>query len=138
MDTQPHQSPLILLVEPDDETRPPLVHNLRYWSYAVIVALDEADASNRVRDRGGQLDLILLNQFRLSLDETFEMGRRIRQMSALPHRPAIVVMAECYGADMEGQNIEMGEREYVTYLEDGEQLMRLLNRLFLEREKLSV
>lgn len=138
MDTQPHQLPLILLVEQDDETRTPLVHNLRCWSYAVIVALDEADASHRVRDRGGQLDLILLNQFRISLSETLEMGRRIRQMSALPHRPPIVVMAERYGADMEGQNIQMGEHEYVTYLEDGEQLMHLLNRLCLNPEPPSV
>jgi hypothetical protein len=31
---------------------------------------------------------------------------------------------------MEGKNVKVGESEYVTYLEDGEQLMHLLHRLY--------
>jgi hypothetical protein len=38
-------------------------------------------------------------------------------------------MAERYGEDMEGKDVKVGESEYVTYLEDGEQLMNLLQHL---------
>jgi hypothetical protein len=38
-------------------------------------------------------------------------------------------MAERYGEDMEGKDINVGESDYVTYLEDGEQLLNLLQRL---------
>jgi hypothetical protein len=38
-------------------------------------------------------------------------------------------MAEQYGADMEGKDVQVDETEYVTFLEDGEQLMNLLHRL---------
>ncbi|MBD1862316.1 response regulator transcription factor [Trichocoleus desertorum] len=33
-------SPIILVVEPDDETRPLLKHNLKHQGYRVIIALD--------------------------------------------------------------------------------------------------
>jgi hypothetical protein len=57
------------------------------------------------------------------------MGRRICQGSELSSSTPIVVMAEHYGEDMEGKDVKVGESEYVTYLEDGEQLMNLLHRL---------
>ena len=57
------------------------------------------------------------------------LGRRIRQGAQLPSNTPIVVMAERYGEDMEGKDIKVGESDYVTYLEDGEQLMNLLQRL---------
>ncbi len=31
--------------------------------------------------------------------------------------------------DLEGQNIQMGENEYVTYLKDGQQLKNILQQL---------
>jgi hypothetical protein len=57
------------------------------------------------------------------------MGRRICQGAQLPSSTPIVVMAERYGEDMEGKDVKVGQSEYVTYLEDGEQLMNLLHRL---------
>jgi hypothetical protein len=38
-------------------------------------------------------------------------------------------MAERFGLDMEGLDVLVSESEYVTYLEDGQQLMNLLHRL---------
>lgn len=44
-------------------------------------------------------------------------------------RAPIIILAERYGPDLEGQDIQVGDNEYVSYLEDGEQLKLLLQRL---------
>jgi len=121
--------PTILMIELDDDTRPLLKQNLYNWGYRVIMALEEEDAIAIARGVRDHPDLILLNQVKLPIDEFVKMGRRIRQGTELPSSTPIVVMAERYGEDMEGKDIKVGESEYVTYLEDGEQLMNLLHRL---------
>ncbi|MBW4487182.1 MAG: hypothetical protein KME12_05275 [Trichocoleus desertorum ATA4-8-CV12] len=121
---------MILVVEPDDETRPLLKHNLKRQGYHVIIALDEEDAIERMMGRFHCPDLILLNQYgRQSIEETVEMGQRICKTSGLPKNTLIVVLAEQYGADLEGKDVQVGDREYVTYPEDGQQLMNLLQKL---------
>jgi len=50
-------------------------------------------------------------------------------LTAAPERTPIIVMAEQYGADMEGKDVQVDDTKYVTYLEDGQQLMNLLHRL---------
>jgi DNA-binding response OmpR family regulator len=121
--------PTILMIELDDDTRPLLKQNLYNWGYGVLVALEEEDAIAMARGGRDHPDLILLNQVKLPIDEFINMGRRIREGAELLSSTPIVVMAEQYGEDMEGKNIKVGENEYVTYLEDGEQLMNLLYRL---------
>ncbi|MBD1804963.1 hypothetical protein H6F98_05795 [Microcoleus sp. FACHB-SPT15] len=121
--------PTILMIELDDDTRPLLKQNLYNWGYRVLMALEEEDAIAIARGVRDHPDLILLNQIKLPIDEFVNMGRRIRQGAELPSNTPIVVMAERYGEDMEGKDIKVGESEYVTYLEDGEQLMNLLHRL---------
>ncbi|BAZ22724.1 transcriptional regulatory protein AfsQ1 [Kalymmatonema gypsitolerans NIES-4073] len=121
--------PTILMIELDDDTRPLLKLNLSNWGYRVISALQEEDAIALARGVRDRPDLILLNQVDLPMDEVINMGRRICQGSELSSSTPIVVMAEHYGEDMEGKNVKVGESEYVTYLEDGEQLMNLLHRL---------
>ncbi len=121
--------PTILMIELDDDTRPILKQNLYNWGYRVLVALEEEDAIALARGVSDRPKLILLNQVKLTIDEFINMGRRIRQGSELPSSTPIVVMAERYGEDMEGKDVKVGESEYVTYLEDGEQLMNLLHRL---------
>jgi DNA-binding response OmpR family regulator len=122
--------PALLVVESDDAVRSTLVQNLRRWGYRVIVSLDIKDASERVREGALKVDVILINQVGLSLDELIISGRAIRQQSAGSSTDAfIVLLAEEYGVDLEGQDVQVGDREYITYLEDGEQLMNLLHRL---------
>jgi DNA-binding response OmpR family regulator len=121
--------PTILMIELDDDTRPLLKQNLYNWGYGVLVALEEKDAIAMARGGRDHPDLILLNQVKLPIDEFINMGRRIREGAELLSSTPIVVMAERYGEDMEGKDIKVGENEYVTYLEDGEQLMNLLYRL---------
>jgi len=121
--------PTILIIELDDDTRPLLKHNLRSKGYRVIEALEEEDAIALARGERDRPDLILLNQVKLSIDEFLNMGRRIRQGAELPSSTPVVVTAERYGADMEGKDVKVGESDYVTYLEDAQQLMNLLHRL---------
>jgi DNA-binding response OmpR family regulator len=121
--------PTILLVEEDDEVRPLLSQNLRNQGYHVVVALNEADAIERTKGGSFCPDLILLNQVGRSIQEYIVMGQRICQSAGIGNQTPIIVMAEQYGADMEGKDVQVDETEYVTFLEDGEQLMALLHRL---------
>lgn len=129
MTQEQNTPPTILLIEEDDDTRPLLRHNLKSQGYRPIVALDEEDALQRMDGRHDDPDLILINQFDRLIEEVLNMGRRIRQDRGLPSCTPIVVIAERYGEDMEGQDVQVGESEYVTYLEDAQQLMNLLQRL---------
>ena len=122
-------APTILVVEPDDDVRPLLRNNLHRQGYRAIMTLDEEDAIARARGDSDRPDLILINQYRQPLDKAIHIGRRIRQDAGLPSDTPIVIMAERYGEDMEGKDIKVGESDYVTYLEDGEQLINLLQRL---------
>ena len=122
-------APTILVVEPDDDVRPLLRNNLHRQGYRAIMTLDEEDAIARARGDSDRPDLILINQYRQPLDKVIHIGRRIRQDAGLPSDTPIVIMAERYGEDMEGKDIKVGESDYVTYLEDGEQLINLLQRL---------
>ncbi|MBD2468885.1 hypothetical protein [Nostoc sp. FACHB-145] len=129
MNQLPTTSPCIFVVEPDDDVRPVLKHNLQNWGYEVIMALDEEDAIQRIQGGRDRFDLILLNQTGKSIDELIVFGQQIRQSTQLDSRTPIIIMAEKYGEDLEGQNIQMGENEYVTYLEDGQQLKNILQQL---------
>jgi CheY-like chemotaxis protein len=121
--------PTILLVEEDDEVRPVLSQNLRNQGYHVVVALNEADAIERTKGGSFCPDLILLNQVGRSIQEYAVMGQRICKSTGIGNHTPIIVMAERYGADMEGKDVQVDDTEYVTYLEDGQQLMNLLHRL---------
>ena len=129
MSEKRNTEPTILVVEPDNDVRPLLRTNLHRQGYRAIMTLDEEDAIARARGDGDRPDLILINQYRQPLDKAIHIGRRIRQDAGLPSDTPIVIMAERYGEDMEGKDIKVGESDYVTYLEDGEQLINLLQRL---------
>jgi DNA-binding response OmpR family regulator len=129
MSEKRNTEPTILVVEPDDDVRPLLRNNLHRQGYRAIMTLDEEDAIARARGDSDRPDLILINQYRLPLDKVIHIGRRIRQDAGLPSTTPIVIMAERYGEDMEGKDVKVGESDYVTYLEDGEQLINLLQRL---------
>ena len=129
MSNKQNAPPTILLLEQDDQTRPLLMYNLRSQGFRAIVVLEEEDAIKRMTGKNVYPDVMRLNQVKLSIDEFINMGRRIRRAAGFPCRTPIVVMAERFGADMEGLDVLVGESEYVTYPEDGQQLMNLLHRL---------
>ena len=122
-------SPRIFDLEPDDDVRPLLKQNLQRWGYHVTLATDEADALQRVEGGRDRFDLILLNQYNQSIEQCITLGQQIRQHTVLDSRAPILILAERYGPDLEGQDIQVGGNEYVSYLEDGQQLQLMLQRL---------
>jgi CheY-like chemotaxis protein len=124
-------SKIILLLEPDDDVRPLLKESLELHGYHVVLAWDMADASERVQTV--RPNLILLNQNKQSIEAVMNIGQQIRQnVASIEEMTAeipIVVIAEQYGAEQEGTDVQLGENEYITYLEDGQQLINLLQRL---------
>lgn len=122
-------APCVFVFEPDDDVRPVLKHNLQHWGYVVIMAIDTEDVMQRIEGGQERFDLILLNQDSQLIDELMAIGRQIRQSANQESHTPILIMAEQYGTDLEGQDIQVGDNEYVTYLEDGEQLKSILQRL---------
>ena len=122
----------IFLVEEDDETRRPLVLNLRADGYHVIVALDEEDALERVGGGHMPADMVLVNLVGKSTEEALDIGRRVRAHAKYDGHTPLVVMAERYGEDLEGTDVNAGGNDWITYPEDAEQLRRLIDRLIEE------
>ena len=117
----------LLLVEEDDDTRPILKRNLERDGYRVLLALDEEDAHERVRGGRVDADLILVNLVGAQPDEALHAGRRIRQDAELD--VPLVIMAEKYGEELEGRDVNAGGNDWITYLEEHEQLRNLLAKL---------
>ncbi|HEX8494576.1 MAG TPA: hypothetical protein VF658_17150 [Pyrinomonadaceae bacterium] len=125
---QPHKA-TIFLIEEDDETRPLLKYNLQRDGYRVIVALDEEDALERINGGNLPADLVLINLVGKSPEEALHIGRRIRQHARYDGHTPLVVMAEKYGKDLEGTDVNVSGNDWITYPEDHEQLENLLARL---------
>ncbi len=127
---QPSQtSRWIFVFEPDNDARAALKDNLRTWGYAVVMALDQADAIERVQQSPQCFDLILLNQCDISIADCLALGNQIRQAANFDSHIPILILAEQYGEEQEGQDVQLGDHEYLSYLQDGEQLKRILQRL---------
>jgi hypothetical protein len=92
------------------------------------MALNEVDAIQLTQGGFERFDLILLSQVGHSIDYLMAIGQQICQSNP-NHCAPIVILAERYGLDLEGQNIQVGEGKYVVYLEDGQQLKNLLYTL---------
>lgn len=129
MNTEQPNQPTIFLVEEDDDTRPILKSNLQRYGYRIILALDEEDAIERVRDGQTQADLILVNLVGKSVEEVLGIGRRIREHARYDGHTPLVVMAEKYGKDLEGTDVNPVGNDWITYLEEHDQLKNLLARL---------
>ena len=119
----------ILLVEEDDETRPVLKANLQTEGYRLLLALDEEDALDRLGGGGAEADLVLINLVRKAPEAALAAGRRIRAHAKFDGRTPLVVMAEKYGEDLEGTDVNVGGNDWITYPEDHDQLRKLLARL---------
>jgi len=119
----------IFLLEEDDETRVPLVSNLRRYGYRVITAIDEEDALQRVEGGHVPADLVMVNLVGKSIDDLLNVGRRIREHARYDGHTPLVVMPEKYGKDVEGTDVNVSGNDWITYPEDPDQLKNLLARL---------
>ncbi len=119
----------ILLIEEDDDARPIIRQNLRREGYDVLVAVDEASALDWLAAGRVSADLILLNLVGRTTAEVLDAGRRIRARNGLDGSTPLVVIAERYDEELEGSDVEAGDGEWVTYMEDSGQLHTLISRL---------
>ena len=103
MDEENKVQPIILLIEEDDETRPALRRNLEKDGYRLLLAVDEADALDRLDGNGHvRADLILINLVGKTPGEVLQTGQRIREHGRYDSTTPLVVLAEKYGVDLEG------------------------------------
>lgn len=124
------KQPAIFLVEEDDDTRLVLKRSLARYGYRVSIALDEEDAIDRISNGQLNSDLVLINLVGKSVEDTLQTGRRIREHAKLDGHTPLVVMAEKYGKDLEGTDVNISGNDWVFYLgEDLYQLHNLLRRL---------
>ena len=126
--TKPGQR-TIFLIEEDDEARPLIKQNLTREGYRVLLALNEEDALDRVGGGGVNADLVLVNLVGASPEDALKVGRRIREHAKFDGMTPLVILAEKYGKDVEGTNVNISGNDWITYLEDAGQLRDLLNRL---------
>jgi CheY-like chemotaxis protein len=128
MNTEQEQA-TIFLVEEDDDTRPVLKQNLQRDGYRIALALDEEDALERISGGHVRADLVLIDLVGRSPEDMLSVGRRIREHAKYDGHTPLVVLAEKYGADVEGTDVNVGVNDWITYLEDHEQLKNLIARL---------
>ena len=132
------KQPTIFLIEEDDETRRPLVSNLRGYGYRVVVAVDEEDALDRVGGGGFDADLILVNLVGKTADEVLGVGRRVRQHARYDGHTPLVVMPEKYDEELEDTEVKVEGNDWIFYLgEDPYRLRELLARLTAVLRKMS-
>lgn len=130
MGTRQGRQPTIFLIEEDDETRAVLKQSLTRDGYRLFVATDEEDALDRISHGPMSADLVLINVVGKSVEDTLQMGRRIREQAKFDGNTPLVVMAEKYGKDVEGKDENVGGNDWIFYMgEEPEQLENLLRRL---------
>lgn len=130
MTTEQGQKPIIFLIEEDEDTRTVLKKSLTRYGYHVSVAIDEEDALDRVGNGQSHADLVLIDVFGKSVEDTLQTGRRIREHAKFDGQTPLVVMAEKYGKDVEGSDVNVGGNDWIFYLgEEPDQLRNLLARL---------
>ena len=121
--------PTIFLIEEDEETRRPLVSNLRGYGYRVVVAVDEAAALGIV-DGGVRADLLLVDLIRKTADEVLSVGRRVREHAKYDGNTPLVAMPEKYGKELEDSEVNVEGNDWIFYLgEEPDRLKNLLARL---------
>jgi DNA-binding response OmpR family regulator len=129
MNNASNAAPIILLVEEDDDTRPILKHNLINDGFHVRLALDEEDALDRVGGENLHADLILINLIKKSPEEVLSVGRRIREHAKFDGPTPLVVLADKYSKEQEGTDVNIAGNDWITYLEEHDQLTKLLRYL---------
>jgi CheY-like chemotaxis protein len=122
--------PTILLLEEDDVTRPLLVNSLRDLGYRVLPAIDEESAIEWILSNpNSKLNVIVINQVKISRQECVETLDRIYRLTNLSRAIPSVIIAERYQAALEGTEEKIDDNKYIIYLENAEQLFTLLDRL---------
>ena len=123
----------IFLLEEDDDAQRALKGNLRKLGFRVLVAVDMEDAFDWMSTGYIHADLVLVDLVRKSPQEALEVGRKLRTHAKYNGHTPLVVMAEKFAAELEGTDDNVSGNDWITYLEDGDQLERLVVRLMTKQ-----
>jgi DNA-binding response OmpR family regulator len=116
----------ILLISKDDDLRFLLRQYLASQGYRLIFALDEEDALTLSKELKAPVDLILIDQLDMSMNDALNMGNELRLYAGMESTTPLIVLAQKYSEELEGQDVAVGECEYITYCSGLEQLYALL------------
>jgi DNA-binding response OmpR family regulator len=128
-DRPPKKRPIILLVEEDNHARPSMTNNLRRAGYRLLVTADFADALEWVGSAHIPADLVLIDLVGRSVEETLSAGRRLREHTKDEGHTPLIALPEKFSQEQEGTDERVGERDWVCYYADAEQLHNLIKRL---------
>ena len=117
----------IFLLENDDDTRPIFKKVLEDNGYNVLLAVDEEDALQKTNDGFIKSDLLIINLLGKSEEEMVDFGNLLREKGK-PNIPFVVVAAK-YGEELEGTIKQAGEKAYIVYMGEGDELLDLLSNL---------
>ena len=128
-DTSSTTRPTIFLVNDDRDGVRPLTTRLRSLGYRVLVSVHPDDALEWTGSEFIHADLLLLDLVCKTPEEVLRVGRHLRQHAKYDGQTPLVVMADHFGHDLEGTDVEVSPREWVTYVGEADQLPQLLARL---------
>jgi DNA-binding response OmpR family regulator len=123
----------IFLLEEDDDTQRGLKRNLRQKGFRVMLAVDMEDALEWLSNCYIHADLVLVDIVGKSSEEALERGRALRFQAKYDAQTPLVVMAEKFSPELEGTDHNVAGNDWICYLEDSEQLHRLLRRLIVRK-----
>ena len=106
----------LILIEEDDDTRPVFKELLTNKGYKVKLAINEADALEKAGNGIGRIDVVLVDLVKKPTAEMLKSGERIREKGEL--NVPVVAIAEEYKDELQGTSAQVGENEYLVYLED--------------------
>jgi DNA-binding response OmpR family regulator len=120
----------ILLIAGDRDVYPYLKSNLRREGYQVLMALDVEDAREWMGGGYVHADVVIIDLVGTTTDEALGFGREVRRHAKYDGHTPLVVMAEKYGREVEGTDVNVEGNDWVMYLgEETRQLESLLARL---------
>ena len=126
--------PSILFITEDGDDHTPIKQNLRRQGYLVLMAVCLEDAIEWTRGGNVHADVVLIDLTRKTTEETLNAGRLVRRHAKYDGRTPLVVMAEKYGKDVEGTDVNVEGNDWVLYLgEEYDQLSNLLARLTVRK-----
>lgn len=120
-------NPIIFLLEEDDQTRSMLNAMLRNEGYGIMLSASKDEAFLRANDGLKKADIVLVDLVRKSPEETLEFGRML--LKEAKSNASLVVIAAIYKDELGGTINQVGENDYVVYLETGDELFDLLSSL---------
>ena len=123
----------ILLLEEDDDARGLLVENLSRENYRVLVAVNQENAIDLIKNLVQTPDIFLVNQV-YSLEEYLTIIRDIYQHNILSSDTPTVLIADQYSDYLTATEKQIDDNIFIVYLENAQQLLDLLDRLLNDRK----